>query len=178
MLVGSITGATPRISTAEGTRPPRAAPGSTSQSHATPITAAVRSWRGNGSIQAQPSGTIVRRDASSMSNHDPSSADVERLLLRGADLERKLFKRERRAERELAALRAELVRDQARLERARSRLERRVTDIARAEAALRARQEERATGRTLDTPMEASPASLPPPADDPGPTPRRRAVQP
>ena len=77
---------------------------------------------------------------------ESTDEEIETLLRHGADQERRLLRRERRAEREVSAVRAKLVEDEARLERARRRAERRRSDVADAEGVLRRRQTKRAKG--------------------------------
>lgn len=67
-------------------------------------------------------------------------------LAEAAKAERRLLKRERRAERELHELRDALHADEARLRRAQDRVARRQADIAAAEERLRQRQTDRARG--------------------------------
>ena len=81
-----------------------------------------------------------------MAKRDRKRDNVSVVLEDAAAEERRLLKRERRAERELAELRADLARDQERLERARQRVERRLAEVAAAEARLRERQADRAAG--------------------------------
>lgn len=71
---------------------------------------------------------------------------IEDLVAKGGAAERRLLRRERRAEREVAEARSKLAKDEARFERARLRLEIRRGEAAAAEDALRARQRERADG--------------------------------
>ena len=82
-----------------------------------------------------------------MAKRDRKGNDPIVLVEAGAAQERRLLKRERRAERELADLRADLARDLQRLERAKQRVEGRLAELAVAEARLRARQAERAAGQ-------------------------------
>ena len=82
-----------------------------------------------------------------MAKRDRKGNDPIVLVEVGAAQERRLLKRERRAERELADLRADLARDLQRLERAKQRVEGRLAEVAAAEARLRARQAERAAGQ-------------------------------
>jgi hypothetical protein len=72
--------------------------------------------------------------------------DTSRRLDDAAKAERRLLKRERRAEREVVELRAALQKDEARLRRAEDRVERRRGELAAAEARLTERQAERASG--------------------------------
>ena len=67
-------------------------------------------------------------------------------LRQAADDERRLLKRERRAEQDLAELQLALARDRDRLRRAQERVERRLAEVADAEARLRKRQAARAAG--------------------------------
>lgn len=109
-----------------------------------------------------------------MAKGDDRTDEVTALLRRTADEERRLLKRERRAERELDERRELLARDQERLERAQARLERRRADVAEAETALRERQSARATG---PTPPSEETASLPAtPAATPTVVRRRKAA--
>jgi len=75
---------------------------------------------------------------------------IQVLLRLAADKERRLLRRERRAEREIARLRVKLAEDEALLENARRRVERRRAEVADAEEALRRRQVERAAGPVYD----------------------------
>jgi hypothetical protein len=84
--------------------------------------------------------------------------EASQALAAAAKAERRLLKRERRAERELAVLRDALRDDEARLARAQHRVERRRSDVAVAEARLRQRQADRAAG--------PAPGAAAPPAGD------------
>ncbi len=115
--------------------------------------------------------------------------EINKLLRNAADEERRLLKRERRAEQELVDLQAELAKDEERLERAEARITRRRKEIAEAEARLRERQEARARGPAVGIPpasaTEGNEADIEPsagasskadsrePADE-DPRPRRR----
>lgn len=74
------------------------------------------------------------------------SDEVAMLLRRYADEERRLLKRERRAELEVVEQGDRLLEEQARLDRALARVERCRAEIAVAVATLRQRQEARAAG--------------------------------
>jgi septal ring factor EnvC (AmiA/AmiB activator) len=75
---------------------------------------------------------------------------IEALLRLGAERERRLLKQERRAEREVARLRAKLDEAEEAFAAARRRVEERRAAVAEAEAALRRRQAERAAGPVYD----------------------------
>ncbi len=92
---------------------------------------------------------------------EPTDERIEALLRLGADRERLLLRRERRAEEDVAGLRAKLTEDEARLEQARHRAERRRAEVADAEVTLRRRQAERAAGPSY-------PDSSPDPSDPDG----------
>ena len=79
---------------------------------------------------------------------DDGQVDVEALMRRAADDERRLLKREQRAERELVEARAELEQERERLRRARKRVEARQAVVTKAEERLRRRQAARADGPT------------------------------
>lgn len=83
-----------------------------------------------------------------------------RRLAEAGKAERRLLKRERRAERELAALHDALRNDEARLARAQARVERRRSEIAAAEARLRQRQAERARGPEPAGDRPGAPAAM------------------
>ncbi|MBA3416363.1 MAG: hypothetical protein H0U10_14170 [Chloroflexia bacterium] len=87
---------------------------------------------------------------------EPTDEPIEALLRQGADRERRLLRRERRAEQDVAALRAKLGDDEARLERARRRAERCRTEVTKAEEFLRRRQADRATGPPVAAAPDAS----------------------
>lgn len=72
--------------------------------------------------------------------------EVATLLRRSVDEERRLLKRERRAELEVVERQDRLAEEQAQLDRARARLGRRRAELADAEARLRDRQAARAAG--------------------------------
>ena len=81
---------------------------------------------------------------------------IEALLRQGAERELRLLRQERRAEREVARLRARLNEEEAVFEAARRRVERRRAAVAEAEEALRQRQAARGAGPAYD--KEADPA--------------------
>lgn len=81
-----------------------------------------------------------------MANDAKAADSVETLLRRSADVERRLLKRERRAELEVEDRRERLAEEQARLDRALARVERRRAEFAVAVAELRSRQAARAAG--------------------------------
>lgn len=82
--------------------------------------------------------------------------EASRRLAEAAKAERRLLKRERRAERELDAMGAALQADEARLRRAQNRVNRRRADLAVAEERLRQRQADRAHGpQPLSAPVDA-----------------------
>ncbi len=88
-------------------------------------------------------------------------------LLRGrSEDERRLLKRERRAERELLEARALLAKEDARLERAQARVKRRRAEVVAAEARLRERQVARAIGPAASSAENGGPG----PATDGKPT--------
>lgn len=77
---------------------------------------------------------------------ETAGIDIDARLRRGAEEERKLLKRERRTEREVADARAALAEEEQRLGRAEERVARRRRDVAEAEGRLRGRQAARAAG--------------------------------
>lgn len=80
----------------------------------------------------------------------PADGEIEALLRLGAELERRLIRRERRAERDVNELRAKLVEEESRSARAERRVERRRAEVADAEARLARRQTERAAGPSYE----------------------------
>lgn len=81
-----------------------------------------------------------------MAKQEKRRGTAEELLARGADGERRLLKRERRAERVLAEAHVELADEQARLARVQSRIERASVAVEAAETELRLAQQARAQG--------------------------------
>lgn len=78
-------------------------------------------------------------------DQDPHQRTLE-LLAAGALAELELLKKERKAERRLAAALVTLASDEARLRKAKQRLDRSREAVAAAEASLRAVQQNRAAG--------------------------------
>jgi hypothetical protein len=81
-----------------------------------------------------------------MAKREGVKDSMTRQFRQAAANERRLLKREQRAEQQLAELRVELARDQERLAKAEARIERRQTELAAAEALLKDRQLARAAG--------------------------------
>lgn len=93
------------------------------------------------------------RERDDMSTESSAAAAAERaaaLLALGAEAELRLLKRERKAERRLAAARETLAADEMRLERARQRVASSAAAVADAEARLREAQAARAAGPDSD----------------------------
>ena len=99
-----------------------------------------------------------------MARNDTTAETVTKRLRQAADEERRLLKRERRAEQELAELQRALARDRDRLRRTQDRVERRLAEVADAEMRLRKRQAARAAGPTGSIP--GATADGPPIAED------------
>ena len=91
-----------------------------------------------------------------MAKRDTAADSVTKRLQQAADDERRLLRRERRAEQELAELQVALARDRDRLRRAQDRVERRLAEVAEAETRLRKRQAARAAGPAGSTPGVAA----------------------
>lgn len=102
-------------------------------------------------------GTGGATSGGSGTEHEQSRALAHDLLARGSDLERRLLKRERRAERAVLDAQAALADEEDRLARARSRIERLQGAVAAAADELRQAQAARAAGPTL--PAEGRPAT-------------------
>ena len=81
-----------------------------------------------------------------MSKRNRKRDDAAERLRRSADDERRLLKRERRAERDVIDARADLAQEEVRLQRAQARVERSRAEVVAAEARLRKRQAARAIG--------------------------------
>lgn len=91
-----------------------------------------------------------------MAKRDEAVDPIVAQVTEAGEAERRLLRRERRAERDLDALLEQLAVDEERLERARRRVEERRAEIAEAEARLRRRQADRAAGPGANNGVEPS----------------------
>lgn len=94
-----------------------------------------------------------------------STDPAEALFAERAEAERRLLRREQKAERHLAAEREALTAEQAKLRKAEARVERRLAAIRDAEAELARRQAERAVGPAGAPADREPPESADAPAD-------------
>lgn len=93
--------------------------------------------------------------------------DVDELLKRNADEERRLLKRERQAEQEVAELRGKLEAAVDSLSKAQKRVARRTKVLAKAEAELQRQRTARVSGPATAPVGAEPPAAEPPPAATP-----------
>jgi hypothetical protein len=110
-----------------------------------------------------------------LAKQKPSAGELDELVRRTAVEERRLLKRERRAEKRVASLREAVLEAEARLQRAQQRFDARVSELAEAERELFERRADRARGPMLDGDTEATGQE---PAADHGSSPLPKAPVP